>query len=128
MNPTAIPQVQPRRGSVGQRDAPGGTGEGVTLGTSQGSVRSVASMGSGLADLSVLSEAFDSKMASYVYSTFCQLMGQETMRRSLYNSSLVEQLLYEDSAAASSEVTKKRLPRSVGMSLVCRAVAMLVSP
>lgn len=43
-----------------------------------------------VADLSVLSEAFDAEMAAYTYSSFCQLMGQETMRRSLYNSSIVE--------------------------------------
>eukprot|EP00041_Stephanoeca_diplocostata_P036608 m.1342664 g.1342664 ORF g.1342664 m.1342664 type:complete len:1750 (+) comp24899_c0_seq7:136-5385(+) len=113
MNPTTIPQVQSRRGSVGQREPAGGDGSSI-LGTSHGSVRSTTSTGSGLAeDLSVLAEAFDAKMASYVYSTFCQLMGQETMRRSLYNSSLVEQLMYEDSAAASSDTAKKLLPRFV---------------
>ena len=51
--------------------------------------------GAGAEDLSVLAEAFDVKLAAFAYSNFCQLVGQETMRRSLYNSSLVEQLMYD---------------------------------
>ena len=52
------------------------------------------------------------------YTTFCQLIGQETMRRALFNSSLVEQMMYDrfSDTAASSEILKIP-PSIVNMSL-----------
>jgi WD40 repeat protein len=49
------------------------------------------------------SEAFGAQMAAFAYSSFCQLMGQETMRRSLYNIALIEELMYDDSVVISRE-------------------------
>lgn len=49
-----------------------------------------------MSNASPLAQTFDSKMAAFAYSNFCQLIGQETMRRSLNNSSLVEQLFYDE--------------------------------
>lgn len=49
-----------------------------------------------------LSDVFDAKLAAFAYRNFCLLLGQESMRKHLYNSSSVEQLMYdlEDGAAS----------------------------
>ena len=37
------------------------------------------------------------------FSSFCQLMGQETMRRSLYNIETIEEMMYDESVVLERE-------------------------
>jgi len=38
---------------------------------------------------------YTAAMAAFAYSSFCQIIGQETMRRAIVNSELIEQLMYD---------------------------------
>jgi len=47
---------------------------------------------------------YTAAMAAFAYSSFCQIIGQETMRRAIVNSELIEQLMYDHLTSAEREV------------------------
>lgn len=79
-----------------------------------------------------LDTVFDAAMANFAYSSFCKIVGQETMRRSLANSALVESLMYQDmqqpmAVAEVRLVSGSRCDTRLTLSVSC-AISFYTSP